>query len=111
MQETVWRSIEVYEGKLDGEVACVWGMIPPTVLSDKAYMWLLTTDIIAEHKFLFIRYSQRWIEEALKCWPEIVGDVLVGNESAKRWLKFLGAEFLPPVKNRIPFTIRRKADG
>ena len=111
MQDVVWRSVEIYEGRLDGVVACVWGMIPPTILSEQAYMWLLTTDIIAEHKFLFIRYSQRWIEEALKHWPLICGDVLVDNEPAKKWLRFLGAEFSRPGQGRIPFIIRRKANG
>jgi hypothetical protein len=111
MNDAVWRSVEIYEGRLDGEVACVWGMIPPTLLSDSAYMWLLTTDIIAEHKFLFIRYSQRWVEEALKQWPTIYGDVIADNRAAKRWLGFLGAEFGYPQGGKIPFVIRRKTDG
>lgn len=103
------RSIEVRYGQLpSGEIACIWGLIPPTLLSDSAYLWLLTTEIVAEHKFLLVRHSQRYIEEALKVFPTIVGDVLVGNEPAQRWLKWLGAEFEQPVHGRIPFAIRAK---
>ena len=108
MTECLHRSIEIYYGKVDGQVACVWGLIPPTLLSDQAYLWLLTTDIVAEHKFLFVRHSQRYVEEALKSFPNIVGDVIVGNDSAVRWLRWLGAEFAAPVGGRVPFTIRAK---
>lgn len=108
MRECLFRSIEIYQGKLDGEVACLWGLIPPTLLSDSAYLWLLTTDIVAEHKFLFIRHSQRYIEEALKHWPTIHGDVIGPNPAARKWLGFLGAEFGQEVGGRLPFTIRRK---
>jgi hypothetical protein len=108
LRECMLRSIEVRYGLLDGEIACMWGLIPPTLLSDKAYLWLLTTDIVAEHKFLFIRHSQRYIEEALKIYPVIVGDVVLGNVSAMRWLKWLGAEFSEPDGKRISFTIQVK---
>jgi hypothetical protein len=108
MRECLFRSIEVYQGKLNGEVACVWGLIPPTLLSDAAYLWLLTTDIVAEHKFLFIRHSQRYIEEALKHWPTIYGEVIGDNPAAKKWLRFLGAEFDPEFNGRTSFKIKRK---
>lgn len=108
LRECMKRSIEVRYGMLDGEVACMWGLIPPTLLSDQAYLWLLTTDIVAEHKFLFVRHSQRYVEEALHVYPNIIGDVIIGNEQAIRWLRWLGAEFLPPVGGRVPFTIRAK---
>ena len=108
LAECMRRSIEVRYGMLDGEVACMWGLIPPTLLSEAAYLWLLTTDIVAEHKFLFVRHSQRYVEEALCTFPTIIGDVVAGNDQALRWLKWLGAEFLVPVDGRIPFTIRAK---
>jgi hypothetical protein len=108
LRECMWRSIEIRQGLVDGKVACAWGLIPPTVLSNTAYLWLLTTDIIVEHKFLFIRHSQRYIEEALKRYPTIIGDVVGYNPSAKRWIRWLGGEFGPIVAGRAPFTIRAK---
>jgi hypothetical protein len=103
------RSIEVRYGKLaDGTVVCVWGLIPPTVLSDSAYLWLITTDLVAENKFIFVRHSQRYIEEALAIYPTIVGEVFVDNHPAQRWLRWLGAEFQSPVDGKIPFVIKAK---
>ena len=108
LRKCILRSKEIRYGFLDGELACMWGLIPPTVLSDAAYLWLLTTNIVAEHKFLFIRYSQRYIEEALRLYPVLVGDVVAGNESAMQWLKWLGAEFQALANGKVSFVIRRK---
>lgn len=108
LRECLYRSREVRFGLVDGDLACMWGLIPPTILSSTAWLWLVTTEIVAENRFLFIRHSQRWIEEALKIYPEIIGDCLLSNASAQRWLRWLGAEFHQPVGNRWPFTIRAK---
>ena len=103
LRECVYRSTQVRYGFVDGEIAAMWGLIPPTLLSSSAYLWLLTTEIAAEHKFLLVRHSQRWIEDALKVYPTIVGDV--GNPAAKRWLAWLGAEF---SEDGLKFKIERR---
>ena len=108
LRECMRRSIEIWHGLVDGEVACAWGLIPPTLLSEHAYLWLLTTDIVAEHKFLFVRHSQRYVEEALKYYPSIIGDTDVGNTQAIRWLRWLGAEFFEVIGGKLPFIIEKK---
>src|SRR5438045_4172922 len=67
MTPFIW--IGTYEGKL----ACVWGLIPPTMLSNRAYLWLHTTELAREHRFLLVRHSQVILERLLKEWDEIVG--------------------------------------
>ena len=106
LKECLWRSEDVQYGLVDGRVACVWGLIPPTLLSESAYLWLLTTDIVAEHKFLFVRNAQIYVGDMLKRYPTLYGDV--GDPRAIRWLRWLGAEILPPVGGRVPFVIRRR---
>ena len=108
LKDCLWRSVEIWEGDYNGEAACVWGLIPPTIISDAAYIWLLTTDIIDEHKFLFIRHSQEYVKVALKVYPVLYGEMVGNNPMTKRWLKWLGAEFGQPVGNKTPFAIRRK---
>ncbi len=109
LRDCMYRSVEVRVGMLDGVIACAWGLIPPTILSDTAWLWLITTDIVAEHKFLFVRHSQRYIEEALKEYPNIIGSAEVKNWSARRWLRWLGAEFGEPEGKMIPFIIKAKS--
>jgi hypothetical protein len=98
----------VFVGEIDGKIACVWGLVPPTLLSDQAYMWLLTTDLMQEHQFVLVRHSQRVIEDVLKKYNMITGVCIVGENKSIRWLKWLGAEFGKPDGNKVPFVIRTK---
>lgn len=111
LRKCVYRSTDVRYGFVNGECACVWGLIPPTLLSNSAYLWLLTTDLVEQHKFLFVRHSQRWMEEALCTYPIIIGDWVPGDPSARRWLEWLGAKFGPLDGGRHQFMIRKKLNG
>lgn len=111
LRKCVLRSVDVRYGYVNGQCACVWGLIPPTLLSNSAYLWLLTTDIVEQHKFLFVRHSQRWMEDILQVYPIIVGDWIPGDPRAKRWLEWLGASFGPLQDGRHQFMIRKKFHG
>ena len=97
----------LYIGTVDGEFVCTWGLIPPTLMSESAYLWLYSGEL-KEHQFVFIRHSQRAIEMALKEYPTITGVTRVGQPKTIRWLKWLGAEFGSPDGMLLPFTIRKK---
>jgi len=102
------HSDEFWLGMHDDKVACVYGLAPPTALSNRAYLWLLTTEIVEKHKFLFVRHSQLVIEDALKRYDMIFGHVAMGNHSARKWLRWLGAEIGVPENGFSRFEIRRK---
>lgn len=108
MRRTMHNSSWVWVGCEDGKIMGTWGLIAPTLLSDRAYLWLFTTEHMQGHTFAFVRYSQRAVEEMLKEYPLIVGHVLFDNTKARRWIKWLGAEFLPPQGQFLPFEIRAK---
>lgn len=101
-------SIPLWKGMVDGQLACIWGLIPGCVLSNSAYIWLYTNELIQEHQFIFVRYSQRMVEEMLKEYEYIHGNTEIGADRSIRWLRWLGAEFGIPRGRLIPFTIRRK---
>ena len=102
------RSDERWIGTVDNKIACMWGLIPPTFLSNVAYIWLYHNQLVEDHKFLFIRHSQRHMEVMLRIYPNIEGDCLIGNASGLQWLKWLGADFGMPNSHFIPFKIRAK---
>lgn len=108
LNECLYRSSVRYVGYVDDKPACVWGLIPRSLLSNQAYLWLLTTDIAVEHKFLLVRYSQRFVEDALKTYECLYGHVEAGNFRAKRWLKWLGAEFGKADGKKVDFKIVRR---
>lgn len=108
LEQYLTFSAKLYMGSIEGKLCCAWGLIPPSLLSDQAYLWLFTTDAVEDHKFLFVRNSQRAIEDMLKEWPLITGFCEVGNTRSIRWLRWLGAEFSPAQPTHIPFEIRKR---
>lgn len=111
LRKCIMRSADVRYGYVNGKCACMWGLIPPTLLSSSAHLWLLTTDLVEQHKFLFVRHSQRWIEETLHTYPTITGDWIPGDLRGRRWLEWLGAVFGPLQGGRHQFMIRKKSNG
>lgn len=107
LDQCIARSV-VFQGIIDGDIAAIWGAIAPTLMSDTAYLWLLTTDLIDEHKFTFIRHSKIFVDEILKQYPVLVGDVILPNPHAVQWLKWLGAKFSEKQNGKMSFEIRAK---
>lgn len=101
----------VWQGYVDGALVCVWGLMPPTLLSDRAYLWLWTCEKLKGHEFTFIRHSQIAVEEMLKLYPFVYGHTDVTQKRSIRWLQWLGAEFGPPCGGYAQFWIRAKDAG
>jgi hypothetical protein len=102
-------SSAIWVGLIDEQLACIWGLIPPTLMSNQAYLWLYTTDVIKEHQFVLIRHSQLVMEEILKRYKSVCGPVVLGKGDSKsvRWLRWLGAKFGEPEGRGVPFRITR----
>jgi hypothetical protein len=96
---------DLWLGLINGRPVCAWGLVPPTMLSDRAYLWLYATPAIDEHKFLFIRRSMRVVEDLRQLYPVMYGVCDVTNPRAIRWLKRLGAKFSDPSDGHVPFVI------
>ncbi len=95
----------LWAGYIRGRPVCAWGLVPPTLLSDRAYLWLYAAPAVEEFKFLFVRHSQMIMEEMREIYPVIYGVCEVDNPRAIRWLKWLGAEFGYPKATHVPFLI------
>lgn len=107
MQRTFMNSSRIWLGADDDKIIAMWGLIPPTLMSDIAYLWLFTTKHLNSHVFMFIRHSQRAVADMLKEFPTIVGHTERSNRRAQQWLKWLGAEFEPGPNDAIlSFTIK-----
>lgn len=108
MDQCARLSSHMWEGRIDGKIACIWGLVPPSLMSTRAYIWLYTNDTVEDHQFVFVRYSQLMIEEMLKEYEVIEGHCHADAKRSIRWLKWLGAEFQPLGNKRVAFTIRKK---
>lgn len=108
MQRAMMNSSHVWLGDDNGKIIAIYGLMPPTLMSDVAYLWLFTTKHFTSHTFIFIRHSQRVVREMLEQYPTIVGHGIVGHSKSLRWLRWLGAEFGEPVGKFLPFEIKAK---
>lgn len=108
MKDCLRQSPIVWESSIDGEGACIWGLIPASLLSGRAYIWLYTTEVADQHTFILVRQSRLMIEEMLKEGESLYGFCKIEDPRAIRWLKWLGAEFGEPDGRKIPFQIRKK---
>lgn len=110
-------SVFAWTGLMEDRIACIWGLVSPTILSESAYLWLLTTPEVDEHKFIFVRHSQLILERMLEDFPLITGHVLSDQPMSKKWLKWLGVTFLPTITGYdgvirlTPFELRRALRG
>lgn len=104
----VFISAKVWGGSVDGKLVCLWGLIPPTMLSEQAYLWLHVTEAAREHQFILVRRSQIELRKMLEEYPRIVGHCLAEASDSIRWLRWLGATFGEPDGVLVPFVIRAK---
>jgi hypothetical protein len=96
---------QVWTAWVDDKLVCCWGAIPPSFMSDTAYLWML--DLPIRHPLVVARHSRQVIKALLDRWDTLAGHCHVGAEDSCKWLKWLGAEFGPPQKSLVPFEIRR----
>lgn len=108
MKNCLQYSQVVWESCIDGEGACIWGMISLTLFSTRAYIWLHTTEVADKHTFLIVRKSRLMLDEMLKEYSELCGHCKVEDWRAIRWLKWLGAVFGESDGVKISFCIRKK---
>lgn len=108
MDTCIKISSMVWVGQIEGEIACVWGIVPKSLLSDQAYLWMHHTDVVHDHQFLFVRHSQMALAEVLKEVNEVVGHVNEKAWRSIRWLKWLGASFGEVEGKKLSFVIRKK---
>ena len=83
----------MWVGYIDQDVICVFGVVPPTLLSDRAYLWLWATDKVVGNEFIFVRKSQMVVKELLKRFHKLYGVCEASAERSQRWVKWLGGEF------------------
>jgi len=105
MRRSIYNSDMIWLGTVDNKILGFWGLVVPTLLSQQAYLWLYSIPDLENHVFLFVRHSQRVVQNMLKLYPRIVGHCVVGADKSHRWLEWLGAKFGEPQGKFLPFEI------
>lgn len=109
MRKWYYNSSEVWAGFYKDYLACLYGVYSVSILSDVAYLWLTTNDLVKDHPFLFVRHSQIIVRRLLESHTTILGHVNVRHGNSIRWLEWLGVKLQRgEVSNDlIPFSLKR----
>lgn len=105
----IQNSLVIWIGSRDRRPVNMWGIIPPTMISDVAYLWHHLLTHPGDHTFVLARYSRLAVERVLKHYPRLVGHCRQGDSEAQKWIRWLGGEFGYPQGELVPFTIQAKA--
>lgn len=93
--ECVARSEMAWAGLVGDEVACIFGVVGASIISETGYPWLLGTDLIEQHAKAFLRRNKAMVKRMLARYPYLKNYVDVRNTTAISWLQWLGFTILP----------------
>ena len=110
---SVRGAAEAWTGRVDGEIACMWGVNPATLIGVTGVPWMLGSDIAPAHATQWLRENKRWLPHALGLFPRLCNIVDARYDKAVRWIRWQGFtlhEALPLGFNGamfIPFEMSR----
>lgn len=91
IEDAIDHAEQCWVGKIDGQIVCIWGTERTgTLLSDEVYLWVLTTKLVDEHPFLFLRYSREFVKQLCERNHRVWGLVNPRYTVSIQWLKWLG---------------------
>ncbi len=90
LKQALSHCVEAWTGYIDDKIVCMWGIDRGSMLTNSAFIWLVTCQGVDEHAFIFVRHSQRRLDDLRKRYSYIHGVVQADNEQSVRWLRWLG---------------------
>lgn len=108
---SVQNAAEAWTGRADGQIVCMWGVNPATLIGPTGIPWLLGSDLVPLHRKVFLRENKRWVAHALDLFPLLRNVVDARYAEAIRWIRWMGFTLHDPLPLGkggamfIPFTM------
>jgi len=100
LDEVVARSVRVssmcWAAFVDGQIACVIGVAPLSLLGGLGAPWMLGTPVLDKASRVLVRRTPEYISKMLGAFPHLLNYVHADNGTSVRWLKRLGFVFGEP---------------
>lgn len=90
VRRSVANSLLCWSAFADGELGCIIGCAPISIVSGIGSPWMLGTPVLDQHSRVLVRMTPRYIAEMLKAFPHLVNYVHAENTTSKRWLRRVG---------------------
>lgn len=101
LRNGVMASRDAWAGLIDGEVACLFGVAPQSLMTGSGYAWMLATPLIERHQLLFLRRCRPMVAEMLCGFNYLHNYVDARNAKAIRWLRWLGFTIHDPAPHGV----------
>lgn len=95
IEQSIRGSLLSWSGFADGELNCVFGVGPLSVVTGKGAPWMLGTNALEKNSRILIRKTPDYISTMLRAFPHLVNYVHADNIVAVRWLRRLGFDIHP----------------
>ena len=95
LRRSVAHSMLCWSGFVNGELACILGAAPLSVLGGIGSPWMMGTSVLDAHSRVLVRETPGYISKMLKAFPHLVNHVHAENTTSVRWLKRLGFTLHP----------------
>lgn len=92
-------SSPIYVGIYNGQLLAILGLIPNSLISDEAYVWLYHTPWVRHHKIKFGRWAKWVMSNFTVRYQRLYGHCLTPD--SRKWLVSLGARFTSPTTFEI----------
>jgi hypothetical protein len=79
-----------WSGIINGEVVCMFGVCPASMLTGFGVPWMAGTDKLEYHQMTFLRRCRPALAAMQKLYPRLENFVDARNTAAKSWLHWLG---------------------
>lgn len=88
----------------NGVPFAIFGIVPDSILGDRACVWCLVTHRLAHNKRAVAFYAPRIIRDFTTRYPVLYNRIHEDNTISMKWLKRLGFTFGNKINNFIPFS-------
>ena len=90
-------------GRVDGQIACMFGVGAIDPLNGVGCPWLLGTPLIEKHGHAFLKRSKFYLAQMQELFPVLYNHVDARNAISIAWLKWLGFQF---DANTVPYGVQ-----
>lgn len=94
--DNIDQSLFSFSVSLEGELVCLWGYAPTSLLGLGAQVWMLSTPAFAKHSRRMVRETRAQFQQLLTVYPSLFAGVQKSYAASVRWLEWLG--FFPTLE-------------
>lgn len=93
LADAIARSMPCWTATINGQVACIFGVAPLSLLGGLGAPWMLGTVLLDRHPRALMTHCRPYLNRMREVFPRLVNFVDARNERSIRWLKALGFRF------------------